>query len=123
MYEINSSESLKKAILNLEAQRILELELLKKHTDYTLRQLNPMTIAKESIHDTFSTIGETLQSPAFKNKLLKSGLGLATSFLTTKLLINPQAGILKRILGSAVQDVISGFISKKLPDEESETNT
>jgi hypothetical protein len=123
MYEINSSESLKKAILNLEAQRILELELLKKHTDYTLRQLNPMTIAKESIHDAFSTIGETLQSPAFKNKLLKSGLGLATSFLTTKLLINPQAGILKRILGSAVQDVISGFISKKLPDEESETNT
>lgn len=118
MYTINSDKSLAEAIQNLEAQRVLELEILKKYTEYTLHELNPVNIVKEKIHDGLSNISETVHSTSFKNGVLKTGIGLASGFLTKKLLVGPSAGILKRLLGSAVQAAVSGFIIKKLPDEE-----
>ncbi len=120
MYKINSDKTLAEAIRNLEAQRALELEILKKHTDYTLHELNPVNIAKEKIQEGISNIGETLTSHGFKTGLLKTGIGLASGFLTRKLLIGPKAGIFKRLFGTAVQAAVSGFVIKKLPDEEIE---
>ncbi len=120
MYKINSDKTLTEAIRNLEAQRILELEILKMHTELTLHELNPVNIVKEKIHDSISNLGETVQSAGFKNGLLKSGIGLATGFLTKKILVGSNAGILKRILGTAVQAAVSGFVIKKLPDEQEE---
>jgi hypothetical protein len=118
MYRINSDKSLQEAIRNLEAQRILELEILKKHTEYTVSQLNPLTIVKEKIHDGLSSIGTTVNSTSFKNSVLKTGIGLASGFLTKKLLVGSSAGILKRLLGTAVQAAVSGFMIKRLPEEE-----
>lgn len=118
MYTINSDKSLAEAIRNLEAQRVLELEILKKYTELTLHELNPVNIVKEKIHDGLSNIGETVSSTAFKTGLLKTGIGLATGFLTKKILVGPQAGILKRLLGTAVQAAVSGFVIKKLPEED-----
>ena len=118
MYTINSDKSLAEAIRNMEAQRDLELEILKKHTEYTLNQLNPVNIVKEKLHEGISNIGETITSTPFKNSMLKTGIGLASGFLTRKLLVGPQAGIFKRLLGTAVQAAVSGFVIKKLPDED-----
>ena len=117
MYRINSDKTLADAIQNMEAQRIIELELLKKYAEYTLHELNPIAIVKEKIHDGLSNFGETIHSSEFKNGLLKTGIGLATGFLTKKLLVGSSGGILKKLLGSAVQAAVSGFIIKKLPDE------
>jgi hypothetical protein len=118
MYKINSEKTLAKAIRNMEAQRILELEILKKHTEFTLQELNPLNIVKKNIHNSISTIGVTANSFGVKNSLLKTGIGLATGFLTKKLIVGTNAGLLKRLLGSAVQATVSGFVIKKLPDEE-----
>lgn len=118
MYKINSDKTLAEAIRNLEAQQILELEILKKHTEYTLHELNPVNIVKEKFQEGISNIGETVTSSSFKNTLLKTGIGLASGFLTKKLLVGPKAGILKRLLGTAVQAAVSGFVIKKLPDED-----
>lgn len=123
MYRINSDKSLAEAIQNLEAQRILELEILKRHAELTLNQLNPLTIVKEKIHDGLSDIGEKLHSTGFKNDVLKTGIGLATGFLTRKLFLGANAGILKRLLGTALQAAVSGYVIKKLPDPESEIHT
>ena len=118
MYTINSDKTLAEAIRNLEAQRVLELEILKKHTEYTLHELNPVNIVKEKLHDSISNIGETVTSSAFKNSILKTGIGLASGFLTRKLLVGPKAGIFKKLFATAVQAAVSGFVIKKLPDEE-----
>ncbi len=122
MYTINSDKSLAEAIRNLEAQRTLELDILKKYTELTLHELNPVNIVKEKIHDGLSNIGETVSSTAFKTGLLKTGIGLATGFLTKKILVGPNAGILKRLLGTAVQAAVSGFVIKKLPEEDEFTD-
>lgn len=121
MYKINSDKTLAEAIRNLEAQRFLELEILKKQAELTLHELNPVNIVKEKIHDGIANIGETVKSSEFKSGLLKTGIGLASGFLTKKLLVGNKAGIIKRLLGTAVQAAVSGFIIKKLPDEEDNT--
>jgi hypothetical protein len=118
MYTINSDKTLGEAIRNLEAQQALELEILKKYTEYTLHELNPVTIIKEKIHDGISNIGDTVNSSEFKKGLLKTGIGLASGFLTRKLMVGPKAGLLKKLFASAVQAGVSGFVIKKLPDEE-----
>lgn len=118
MYKINSDRSLADAIQNLEAQRVLELEILKKYAEYTFHELNPVNIVKEKIHDGLSNISETVNSASFKNGLLKTGIGLATGFLSKKLVVGSSGGILKKLLGSAVQAAVSGFIIKKLPEED-----
>lgn len=118
MYRINSDKTLAEAIRNLEAQRFLELEILKKHTELTLHELNPVNIVKEKIHDGISNLGETVSSNAFKTGLLKTGIGLATGFLTKKILVGPKAGLIKRLLGTAVQAAVSGFVVKQIPDED-----
>lgn len=118
MYRINSDKTLAEAIRNLEAQRFLELEILKKHTELTLHELNPVNIVKEKIHDGISSISETVGSSEFKTGLLKTGIGLATGFLTKKLLVGSKAGLFKRLLGTAVQAAVSGFVIKKIPENE-----
>ena len=118
MYTINSDKSLGEAIQSLEAQRILQLEILKKTAEHTLHELNPVNIVKEKIQEGFSNIGKTVSSKGFKNSLFKTGIGLATGFLTRKLLLGANAGILKRVLATAVQTAVSGFVIKRLPDEE-----
>lgn len=118
MHPINSDKTLAEAIKNMEAQRALELEILKKYTDYTLQELNPVNIVKEKIQEGMSNLGETVKSASFRNGLLRTGIGLATGFLTKKLIIGSSAGIFKRLAATAVQAVVSGIVIKKLPDEE-----
>jgi hypothetical protein len=120
MYRINSQKPLTEAIRNMEAQRDLELEILKKHAEYTLHELNPVTIVKEKLQDEITNIGKTVNSFAFKNGLLKAGIGLATGFITKKVLVGPKAGLLKHLLGTAVQAAVSGFVINKLPEEEND---
>ncbi|WP_432670936.1 hypothetical protein [Flavobacterium sp. SM2513] len=120
MYTINSDKTLAEAIRNLEAQSALELEILKKHTEYTLHELNPVNIVKEKFQEGISNLGETVSSTGFKNGLLKTGIGLASGFLTRKLMLGPKAGIFKKLFATAVQAAVSGFVINKLPDEEEE---
>jgi len=120
MYTINSDKSLGEAIRNLEEQRIIQLEILKNTAELTLHELNPVNIVKEKIQEGITNIGETVSSSGFKNSLFKTGIGLASGFLTRKLLVGSNGGIVKRLLAAAFQTAVSGFVIKKIPDEEDE---
>lgn len=118
MYNITNDKTLAEAIRHLEAQRALELEILKKHTEYTLHEINPVNIVKEKIQEGISNLGESIKSTGFKNSVLKTGIGLATGFITRKLMVSSRSGFMKKLLATAIQAAVSGFVIKKLPDEE-----
>lgn len=118
MQVIKDDRTLAEAILALENQRRAELDLLKQHFDYTIDSLNPVTILKEKLGDAVSTVGETVTSDSFKSKALKLGVGLASGFLTKKLIVGSSGGIFKKLLGMAVQAAVSGIVMKKMPDTE-----
>ena len=118
MQVIKDDQSLAEAIRILENQHKSELNLLKAHFDYTIEHLNPVNIIKEKIGETVSNIGETVSSSSFKNKALKIGVGLASGFLTKKLVVGSSGGIFRKLLGMGVQAAVSGLVMKKIPTVE-----
>ena len=118
MQVIKDDQSLAEAIRELENQQRAELNLLKVHFDYTIEHLNPVNIIKEKFSETVSSIGETVTSESFKSKALKIGVGLASGFLTKKLVVGSSGGFFRKLLGMGVQAAVSGFVMKKLPTAE-----
>lgn len=116
MQTIKDDRSLAHAIRTMENDRRSELDLLKRHFDYTIESLNPINIIKEKFTNTVSSFSDTVSSPSFKSKALKFAIGLASGFLTKKLVMGPSGGIIKNLLGTALQATVSGFIIKKMPD-------
>lgn len=115
MQVIKDDRSLAEAIRVMENQQRAELDLLKRHFEFTVDQLNPVNIVKEKISEAVSSIGETVSSDSFKSKALKFGVGLASGFLTKKLIVGSSGGIFKKLLGMAVQAGVSGLVMKKMP--------
>lgn len=115
MRVINNDQSLAEAIRELENQQRAELDLLKRHFDFTIDNLNPVNIIKEKFSETVSSIGETVTSDSFKSKALKLGIGLASGFLSKKLIVGSSGGIFKKLLGMAVQTAVSGLVINKIP--------
>lgn len=118
MQVIKDDQSLAVAIRELKNQQKAELDLLKKHFDYTIDSLNPVNIIKEKFSDTVSSIGETVSSDSFKSKALKLGVGLASGFLTKKLIVGSSGGFFKKLLGMGVQAAVSGLVMKKMPNTD-----
>lgn len=116
MQTIKDDRSLAHAIRTMENDRKSELDLLKRHFDYTIESLNPINIIKERFSNTVSSFSDTVSSPGFKGKVLKFAIGLASGFLTRKLVMGSSGGIIKNLLGTALQATVSGFIIKKMPD-------
>ncbi|WP_026705940.1 hypothetical protein [Flavobacterium soli] len=115
MQVIKDDRSLAEAIRIMENQQRAELDLLKRHFEFTVDQLNPVNIVKEKISEAVSSIGETISSDSFKSKALKFGVGLASGFLTKKIIVGSSGGIFKKLLGMAVQAGVSGLVMKKMP--------
>jgi len=118
MQVIKDDLSLAQAIREKENQQRAELNLLKTHFDYTIEHLNPVNIIKEKFSETVSSIGETVTSESFKSKALKIGVGLASGFLTKKLVVGSSGGFFRKLLGMGVQAAVSGFVMKKIPTSE-----
>lgn len=116
MQVIKDDQSLANAIRELENQQKAELNLLKSHFEFTIDSLNPVNIIKEKISGAASSIGETVSSDSFKNKALKLGVGLASGFLTKKLIVGSSGGLFKKLLGMGVQAAVSSLVIKKMPD-------
>lgn len=115
MQVIKDDQALAEAIRAMENQQRAELSLLKAHFDFTVDSLNPVNIIKEKFSETVSSIGETVSSDSFKNKALKIGVGLASGFLTKKLVVGSSGGFFKKLLGMGVQAAVSGLVMKQIP--------
>lgn len=96
MQVIKDDASLAEAIRLLENRRISQEDSLKEHWELTLTNLNPITLLKDGIKDTFS-------SPDFKSTLLKGAIGLATGFFTKKLIVGSSHSAIKAIIGTIAQ--------------------
>lgn len=120
MQVIKNDQSLAEAIRVMENQQRAELSLLKAHFEFTIDNLNPVNIVKEKISEVVSSIGDTVTSESFKSKALKIGVGLASGFLTKKLVVGSSGGFFKKLLGMGVQAAVSGLVMKQMPTPETD---
>jgi len=111
METINNTYDLDTAIKKLESKRTLIEEDLQDQFHSVIEGLKPTNILK-------NTLNEVQQSTALKHNLLKVALGLGAGYFSRKLVVGKSAGLVKKVLGTALQFGITQFIAKKDGSEQ-----
>lgn len=106
MQEITSTVSLQKAIQQLEVEREFQGMQLKKDFQIALSNLNPFNILKGTLEKATST-------PLLFDNIISTIVGLATGFLTKKIVVGKSHNKLRVLLGSIVQYGVLNFVGQQ----------
>jgi hypothetical protein len=105
MQSITSSKELKNAIRLLEAENSIKQEALKEQFYITYESLKPVNLLRRTIHDISS-------SPDLIDTFLGSSMGLASGYISKKILVGSSNSSFRKILGTLVQLGISNVVSR-----------
>lgn len=109
MKKIKNAEELKEVIAELEKKKDIDEAAMKYQFQETYESYKPANILK-------NTLTEVSASPKFRHNLLNVALGLGAGYLSRRLMVGRQAGLLKRIIGTAVQFGVTTLVAKKGSD-------
>jgi hypothetical protein len=96
MESITTADRLKDAIQLLEIEQAEKWQLLKKQSLITVEIFKPANLLK-------SAAKELVSSPRLIENLLGTIVGLATGFLTKKIITGSSVNIARKLLGSVLQ--------------------
>lgn len=105
MKNANALILLKENMLLMEFEHENNRILLMEEFKQTFEALRPVNLIKNTFH-------ELVQSPDFKENLVDSALGLATGFISKKLVVGNTHNPLKQILGVLLQLAITSIVTK-----------
>jgi len=105
MENIGSSESLKKAIQLLEVAQEAKGKLLGLHFRSTYESLKPTSLIK-------STLKDVTSSPYLIENIVVTLLGLASGYVSKKLVVGTSANIFRKLIGSVVQFGITNIVAQ-----------
>jgi hypothetical protein len=105
METISSIAGLKNAIQLLEAEQAAKGILLKEQFLLTYESLKPINILK-------STLKEVSSSPLLIDNILGSAVGLATGYISKKIVIGTSGNIFRRLLGFVLEFVVTNVVAK-----------
>jgi hypothetical protein len=108
MQKITTSAELKEAIIKLEYEQSMKGELIKEQFHQVIESLKPVNLIKNTFRDVTG-------SPFIRDNLLGSTVGLATGYLSRRLIVGASGGIIKKILGSVLQFGVSRIVARN-PD-------
>jgi hypothetical protein len=111
MRKIHTADDLKEVIADLEKKKEVEEAAMKSEFHATYETYKPANILK-------NTLSEVSASPKFRHNLLNVALGLGAGYLSRRLMVGRQAGLLKRVIGTAVQFGVTSLIAKKGSDDD-----
>jgi hypothetical protein len=99
----NHYDNLKEAICLLKKKKKIEHDLLKEQFHDVQESLKPINLIKSLFHSFTEDAGA-------KKSLLDNLLGIATGFVSKKLLIGNSHNILKNIFGFLIQQVVQKVV-------------
>jgi hypothetical protein len=105
MKQKTAKELLNAAILEEEKKQFDELILLKQQFHFTYQSLRPLNLIK-------STLEELTQTPELKNTIIKDVIGLATGYLTKKVVVGASRNPIRKIFGFFFQYAVTDIVSK-----------
>ena len=105
METIHSIAGLKNAILLLEAEQTVKGIVLKEQFKLTYESLKPINILKNTLKEVSST-------PLLIDNILGSVVGLATGYLSKKIVVGASGNIFRNMLGSILQFGVTNVVSK-----------
>lgn len=105
MEKINSTTALKNAIQLLEVEQSIHRERLEVQLYLTIEGLKPINLLKSTFKD-FTT------SPSLIENILGTGVGLASGYLSKKIVIGASGNIIRKLVGSMVQFGVTNLVSQ-----------
>ncbi len=100
----NKKEILAEAITLLEIKQASELKLLKEQFQETYESLKPINLIK-------NTFKEVEDSPEIRKNILNAAVGLATGFLSKKVLTSDAQTPMKKVIGTLLQFALAKVVS------------
>lgn len=104
MQNITSVAELKNAIQLLEVDHAIEEQLLKEQFHVTYESFKPINLIKSAFKD----IGSS--SSLFDN-LIGSAMGMASGYLTKKIVVGGSGNIFRNIIGSLLQFGVTKLVA------------
>ena len=105
MQKINSSLELKYAIQVLEIEQAEKAILLKEQFFITYESLKPINLIKNAVKDIFL-------SPNLIENFLGTTVGLASGYLSKKIVVGASGNILRKLLGSLLQYGVTNMVAQ-----------
>ena len=96
---------LQDAIQLLEAERAINLQLMKNRFRQTSESLNPRKLLQ-------NTLKEITTSPYIADNLLSAGVGLAVGYVSKKAIVGWSGNKLARLLGTVLQFGVANIIAQ-----------
>jgi len=110
MENITTSIELKNAIQRLKVEQTIEEQLLKEQFYYTYESLKPINLLRSTIYDITT-------SPHLIDSILGTATGLATGYLSRKIMmIGASGNLFRKLLGSVMQLGVTNVVSQN-PDK------
>lgn len=105
MQKVTSTSELKEAIARLEYKQKEQWIDLKDNIGIAFESLKPINLIK-------STYREFMSTPHVAENIVGSTVGLASGFITKKLIVRKSGNVLRNFAGGLAQMFISNFISR-----------
>jgi len=110
MENITTSIELKNAIQRLKVEQTIEEQLLKEQFYFTYESLKPINLLRSTIYDITT-------SPHLIDSILGTATGLATGYLSRKIMmIGASGNLFRKLLGSVMQLGVTNVVSQN-PDK------
>jgi hypothetical protein len=105
MKKQNKQVALQEVIALLETKKSLELEQLKEQLHLTYQSIHPLNLIKDIFkHDNTKATGNDV--------LLDTVIGMATGFLSKKIMVGSSHNIVKQGIGTLLEFVVANSVSK-----------
>jgi hypothetical protein len=105
MKNTTSVARLKKNIQLLEEEQAFKGQLLKEQFYLTYESFKPGKLLG-------NTLKEMVASPYFVENVIDTTIGLATGYLSRKIVVGASSNIIRRLLGSLLQTGVTSFVTK-----------
>lgn len=104
MDNLDSIEKLKQAIALAEIKQASDKELLKEQFKITYANLSPANLIK-------NTFNELTHSDEFKEDVLDTAIGIATGYLSKKVIIGNTHNPIKQLFGVVLQMAVTNLVT------------
>nr|WP_315151982.1 hypothetical protein [uncultured Flavobacterium sp.] len=105
MKKLNETDALNELIQLNQQQYDTDLRLLKEQFHIAYESIKPINLIKNLVH-------EVTASPEIKEDLASNILGLATGFISKKIMIDENGSTFKKVIGTVLQFAIANVVSK-----------
>ena len=105
MKKLNKTDALNELIVLTEQQYHTDLRLLREQFHVAYESVKPINLIKNLVH-------EVTETPEIKNDVIGNIMGIATGFISKKLMVDEKSSTFKKVLGTILQFGVTNIVSK-----------